>query len=265
MTATPVAIMGGMGRMGATLVRLAGEDPGLKVVGVLERKERLEDLKVACADCLVGSLEGNVLAKIPGAVVIDFTSPESTLKLAETARASGNPLVIGTTGLSAGQQEQLADAARDIPIFWAPNMSVGVNVLLDILPRLSDMLGPAYDIEIVETHHRHKKDAPSGTAVKLSQILCQAREWDPEQAVRACREGIIGARPDQEIGVQTLRGGDVVGEHTVFFFGPGERIEVIHRAHSRETFAQGALRAAKWLAGQGSGKLYTMADMVAAH
>ena len=141
-------------------------------------------------------------------------------------------------------------------------MSVGINVLLQVLPQLTRLLGPAYDLEIAEVHHRLKKDAPSGTAIRLGQCLAQARGQEYEDVARCCREGIVGERIDEEIGVQTLRGGDVVGDHTVFYFGPGERIEVTHRAHSRETFAQGALRAAAWLASQPAGKIYAMEDML---
>ena len=185
-----------------------------------------------------------------------------TASVAQTAADTGNPMVIGTTGLSEGQQEELAAAAARTPLFWAPNMSVGVNVLLELLPQLVRMLGDLYDVELSEIHHKFKKDAPSGTALKLAQVLAEAKGWDLKQVAQYCREGIIGERPKDEIGVQTLRGGDVVGDHTVYFFGPGERIEVTHRAHSRETFAQGALRAAKWIGRQKPGTIYSMADMV---
>jgi 4-hydroxy-tetrahydrodipicolinate reductase len=254
-----VIILGALGRMGSTLCRLASDDPEIILGAVVERSGYDKALDY---DCIVGTDLSEILPKVPGGVIIDFTLPEVTVQTALKAREFGNPAVIGTTGLNADQQKLVAECARDVPLFWAPNMSVGVNVLLKLLPQLVELLGPAYDVEISEIHHRHKKDAPSGTAVKLAQVLAEAKGWEFEKSRRYCRDGIIGERPREEIGVQTLRGGDVVGDHTVFFFGPGERIEVTHRAHSRETFAAGALRAAKWIGRQEPGRLYTMADML---
>lgn len=256
--ATAVIINGAGGRMGQTLVRLAQEDPELQLAGVVEPSRPLSGLS-----CVAGTTLEDVLAKTgKQVVVVDFSAPEASVHLAQVAREAGCPAVIGTTGLSAEQQQALRQAAMDVPLFFAPNMSVGVNALLAILPQLVAKLGPAYDLEIMEIHHHNKKDAPSGTALKLGECIAGARGWTLADKGRMCREGIIGARPADEIGVQTLRGGDVVGDHTVYFFGPGERIEVTHRAHSRETFASGALRAAKWLAGQKPGRLYAMADML---
>lgn len=260
MSACAVVIMGAKGRMGSTLIRLAQEDPELTLAGVVEQQGLEEGLE--SLGCLVNTSLEEILAKISDAVVIDFTHPEVSVATAQAAARTGHRAVIGTTGLTSDQTLQLQEAAGRAPILWAPNMSVGVNVLLQILPQLVAKLGPAYDLEMVELHHKAKKDAPSGTAVKLAQCLAQARGWDFDKAKRYCRDGIIGARPAEEIGVQTIRGGDVVGDHTIYFLGPGERIELTHRAHSRETFAQGALRAAKWLAGQKPGKLYAMADML---
>lgn len=254
-----VIIMGAGGRMGGTLVRLARAGGDFELAGVVERPDRLGEVQsLGCP--AAGNLDA-LLPQAPGAVIIDFTAPEASVDMARTAKRHGNPAVIGTTGLTPEQQEELRFIARDVPLFWSPNMSVGVNVLLKVLPELTRMLGPAYDLEMFEVHHNRKKDAPSGTAIKLAQCLAEARGWDYDKVRNYGREGITGARPVEEIGVQTLRGGDVVGEHTVFFFGPGERVEVTHRAHSRDTFAQGALRAAKWLAGQKPGRLYGMADM----
>ncbi|MEF2145907.1 MAG: 4-hydroxy-tetrahydrodipicolinate reductase [Desulfovibrionaceae bacterium] len=256
---TEVIIMGAKGRMGATLAGLAKADPDLTLAGVTERPGNTGEL--ACLGCPVSEDLSELLKNTPKAVIIDFTAPEASLRMMETAGKHGNPAVIGTTGLDKDQLALLNEAAKTQPLFWAPNMSVGVNVLLKVLPQLVQALGGAYDMEMVETHHKMKKDAPSGTALKLAQCLAEARGWNYDEVKRHCRDGIIGARPKEEIGVQTLRGGDVVGDHTVFFFGPGERIEVTHRAHSRETFAQGALRAAKWLSGQKAGRLYSMQDM----
>lgn len=211
--------------------------------------------------CVASDCLEELLPQVPGAVIIDFTSPESSVAMAKIAAKYGNPAVIGTTGLDAEQQAELAVSAKDVQLFWAPNMSVGVNVLLKVLPALVEALGESYDMEMVETHHKMKKDSPSGTALKLAECLAEARGWKYDDVKKHCRDGIIGERPHNEIGVQTLRGGDVVGDHTMYFFGPGERIEVTHRAHSRETFAAGALRAAKWLAQQKPGELYSMADV----
>ena len=262
MSATQVIIMGAHGRMGATLCKLALEDPDLELAAAVDLSQYQEELsKELSAGCMVAYDVDNVLDNFPNAVVVDFTSPQGTLQVVQAAKKNSNPVVIGTTGLDSNQQSKLSESAEELPLFWAPNMSVGINVLLEILPRLTGMLGELYDVELSEIHHKHKKDAPSGTALKLAQVLSKAKNWELEQVMRPCREGMIGERPKDEIGVQTLRGGDVVGEHTVYFFGPGERIDVTHRAHSRETFAQGALRAAKWLKKQSPGKLYSMADM----
>jgi len=257
--ATDIVILGAKGRMGDTLVNLTLADEQLNLVGACEREGNAGGIDhdgCIASDCL-----DELLPQVPGAVIIDFTAPESSVAMAKIAAKHGNPAVIGTTGLNKEQQAELAEYAKDNPLFWAPNMSVGVNVLLKVLPELVQALGEAYDMEMVETHHKMKKDSPSGTALKLAQCLAEARDWDYDDVKKHCRDGIIGERPHEEIGVQTLRGGDVVGDHTMYFFGPGERIEVTHRAHSRDTFASGALRAAKWVAQQKPGKLYTMTDI----
>ncbi|MBI9081858.1 MAG: 4-hydroxy-tetrahydrodipicolinate reductase [Pseudodesulfovibrio sp.] len=257
--ATNVVILGAKGRMGDTLVNMALADEGLNLVGVCEREGNAGGLDYE--SCISSDCLEDLLPKVPGAVIVDFTSPNSSVSMVEIAAKYGNPVVIGTTGLDKEQQTVLGEFAIKTPVFWAPNMSVGVNMLLKILPELVKALGSDYDMEMVETHHKMKKDSPSGTALKLAQCLAEARGWEYDDVKKHCRDGIIGERPHNEIGVQTLRGGDVVGDHTMYFFGPGERIEVTHRAHSRETFASGALRAAKWLERQKPGKLYSMADI----
>lgn len=262
MSVCDVVIMGALGRMGATLIRLAKADPdNYRLAGALERSGCTAGL--ANYECAVGDDLSVVLAKCPGAVVIDFTAPAASVASAAVAAASGNPMVIGTTGLTPEQTAALAKCAEKTPIFFAPNMSVGLNVLLTVLPDLVRKLGPAYNLEVMEIHHNKKADAPSGTAIKLGQCLAAARGVDYDSVKRHGRDGIIGPRPADEIGVAALRGGDVVGDHTVYFFGPGERIEVTHRVGNRETFAQGALRAAAWIRRQPAGKLYAMADMLA--
>lgn len=256
----PVIIMGAKGRMGSTLVRLATESEHFTLVGVVERAEFSAGLEFL--GCPVATTLAALLPACPGAVVIDFTAPEVSLATARLAATSGNSVVIGTTGLNARQVAELEGLAAKTPIFWSPNMSIGVNALVRILPALERILGEAYDMEITEIHHHHKKDAPSGTAVKLAQVLAQSRGWNLDEVGNYGRQGIVGARPEKELGVHALRGGDVVGDHTVYFFGPGERIEVTHRAHSRENFARGALRAAAWLAGQKPGQLYSMTQLL---
>lgn len=256
----PVIIMGANGRMGSTLVRLAAESDQFALQGVVERAEFSKGLDLL--GCPVAHDLADVLPSCPGAVVIDFTAPEVSLSSARKAAQTGNPIVIGTTGLTADQLAELESLAGTIPVFWSPNMSIGVNALVRVLPMLERILGEAYDMEITEIHHHHKKDAPSGTAVKLAQVLAESRGWKMEDVGNYGRQGIIGARPERELGVHAVRGGDVVGDHTVYFFGPGERVEVSHRAHSRENFARGALRAASWLAGRQPGRLYSMGQLL---
>ena len=246
--------------MGSALCRLARQDRDLQLSGVIEHGDRLEELRGQ--GLRADSDPVKVLRDCPEAVAVDFSHPDATTPLVQAAAESGNPVVIGTTGFDSSQNQVLEEAAKRVPLFMAPNMSVGINVLLEFLPKLASLLGPDYDLEISEIHHRHKKDAPSGTAVKLARTLAELRGWE-EDSLRYARQGMIGERPEREIGVQTLRGGDVVGGHTVYFMGPGERIDVTHRVYSRDTFAQGALRAAKWLRGQSPGRIYSMSDLFA--
>lgn len=260
MNAVNVIIMGAKGRMGSTLVNLALQDPELQLKAVLEAPEYLSELEDL--NCIKGSTLSEVLPQVSDGVIIDFTQPGVTVETVEQACKHQTPVVIGTTALDKEQQENVTRIAKEIPILWAPNMSVGMNALLEFLPKFAQILGDSYDLEISEIHHKHKKDAPSGTAVKMAQHLAESRGWEDKNVLKYSREGIIGERSHEEIGVQTLRGGDVVGEHTMYFFGPGERIDVTHRVYSRDTFAQGALRAAKWLANKEPGKLYSMSDLL---
>ncbi len=257
---TDVVIIGAKGRMGDTLVRCVQQSDVLNLAAVMERsgcEEGLESL-----GCVCGTDAQEVLTKVPGAVVVDFTAPEATLNLLEIASVTGNPVVIGTTGMTNEQIAKVEEFAKKVPVFLAPNMSVGVNVLLKVLPELVRMLGDTYDMEMTEIHHNKKVDSPSGTALKLAQCMAEARGLVYDEVKKHSRDGIIGARTKDELGVMAVRGGDVVGDHTAYFLGPGERIEVTHRAHSRETFAQGALRAARWLSTQKPGKLYDMSDVL---
>jgi 4-hydroxy-tetrahydrodipicolinate reductase len=203
------------------------------------------------------------LAKaLPGVdVVIDFTSHDASARHAEACADRGVALVVGSTGFTPEAKARVAAAARRVPIVLSPNMSVGVNVLFELVRQAAKVLGDAYDVEIVELHHKKKRDAPSGTAVRLGEVAAEALGRDAKDALAFARHGILGERPPWQIGLQTLRGGDVVGEHTVFFCGEGERLELTHRATSRDQFARGAVRAAQWVAGKPPG-LHDMADVL---
>jgi 4-hydroxy-tetrahydrodipicolinate reductase len=250
--------MGAGGRMGSTLVRLVEEAPDLVLAGLTERPERLE----AVARLGRASSEAaDLLAAIPKALILDFSTPAASLDTARKAAEHGACQVIGTTGLSGAQMEELAHLAEKTPLFWSPNMSVGIAALVSILPDLVRFLGTDYDVEIQEIHHSRKKDSPSGTAMHLAEVLARAKGWKLEEAANYHRQGLIGERPEKEIGLQSLRGGDVVGVHSVYFLGTGERLELTHQAQSRENFAAGALRAARWLYAQSPGRLYGMRDL----
>jgi 4-hydroxy-tetrahydrodipicolinate reductase len=254
-----VVVAGVAGRMGSTLVRLIALTPGLRVCGGTERAGSHMLGKDGGGFTVVEDL-GEAIRAGQGQVAIDFTSPDAAVAHARACAEAGAALVIGTTGLSAEAQEALRVASQRVPIVQSPNMSVGVNVMFKVAAQLARVLGPSFDVEIVETHHRMKKDAPSGTALKLAEEVAGALGRGSD-AFRFERHGQVGERPRPEIGLQALRGGDVVGDHTVFFFGDGERLELTHRASSRDQFAQGALRAAAWVAGKPPGR-YDMADVL---
>lgn len=194
-------------------------------------------------------------------VLIDFSHPNATEEMCRTAVGAAKPLVIGTTGHSVVQRASIEKASKSIAIVFSPNFSVGVNTLFWLTRKAAEMLGQDFDLEVVESHHRLKKDAPSGTAKKLAEILCEVRRLEYAKNVSHGREGLVGERPDAEIGVHSIRGGDVVGDHTVMFVGHGERLELVHKATSRDAFANGALRAANWVIGCPPG-LYTMEDVI---
>jgi 4-hydroxy-tetrahydrodipicolinate reductase len=245
--------------MGSALVRLVREAPDLTLAGVTERPERLEEV----ASLAWASSEAEeLLAVIPKALILDFTTPEASLATAEKAAAHGACQVIGSTGLSGEHKRELAHLAEKTPLFWSPNMSVGIAALAAVLPDLVRLLGDGFDMEVQEIHHARKKDAPSGTALRLAEILAGARGWDLDASARYHRQGITGERPSPEIGIQSLRGGDVAGVHTVYFLGSGERLELTHQAQSRDNFAAGALRAGRWLYDRAPGRLYGMEDML---
>lgn len=260
--ALSIIVMGAAGRMGSTIARLVQEADDLVLAAVLERPEsedRLAGFKASGVQ--VSDDIAKVLPTCPGAVVIDFTAPEATMITARAAAAAGNPVIIGTTGFSDEQLAELDGLAAHSLIFRSANMSVGINVIMDILPRLAALLGDAYDVEMMEIHHNKKKDAPSGTALLLAEPLLKAKGLTRAD-INTNRFDVREPRKHAEIGIQSLRGGDVVGVHTVYFMGPGERIEITHQAHSRENFANGALRAARWLASQQPGRVYNMQDVL---
>jgi 4-hydroxy-tetrahydrodipicolinate reductase len=263
---TKVVVTGAAGRMGTQIVRLVKATEGLVLHGAVERpgsgaagKDAGALAGLEAAGVTVGE---DLAAALRGAdVVVDFTSHEASARHAELCAEHGVALVIGSTGFTPEAKARVAAAARRVPVVLSPNMSVGVNVLFDLVRQAAAVLGEAYDVEIVELHHKRKRDAPSGTAVRLGEVAAEALGRKPADALAFSRHGILGERPPWQIGVQTLRGGDVVGEHTVYFCGDGERLELTHRATSREQFARGAIRAAAWLPGRAPG-VYEMADVL---
>ncbi len=261
-----VIVAGAGGRMGGRLVSLVKESSGLQLVGALERKGHpavgsdAGDI-AGCGRTGVAITEDLAATADRADVLIDFTAPAATLAHLRVMAARSKAMVIGTTGLSSAQLTELKTAAKTIPCVFSPNMSVGINVVLKVLAEMARTFGEDYDIEVTEAHHRLKKDAPSGTALKIAQVLADATGRDLDKVAAYGRKGMIGERPRGEIGIQVIRAGDIVGDHTVLFGGPGERIEVTHRAHSRDTFARGALRAAQWVVMQKPG-LYDMHDVL---
>jgi len=255
---TRVAVTGAAGRMGGRIITLVTEAAGLKVTGAVEASghPRIGEDAGYVAGCgdlgvkISGSLE-EALANAD--VLIDFTFPEVTLANIKVCAALGKKLVVGSTGFTPAQREELFSYTDRVPLVFAPNMSVGVNVCFKILGEIARTLGEGFDVEIVELHHNKKKDSPSGTAVKMGEIVADALGRDYNKVANFHREGMCGERNHEEIGMQTVRGGDIVGEHTVYFVGMGERIELTHRAMSRDMFARGAVRAAGWIGNQQPG------------
>jgi 4-hydroxy-tetrahydrodipicolinate reductase len=252
--------------MGRRIVDILIETEGADVTGATERPGH-DIIGMDIGDYLglgkKGAAIADNLASVAGAgdVVIDFTLPDVSAMHIMAAVDAGKAMVIGTTGFDEKGLAQISEASSKIPIVFAPNMSVGVNLLLKVLHDIASVLDEDYDIDIVETHHRHKKDAPSGTALKMAQVVAAGRGRDLDEVGVFTRHGIIGERKRGEIGVQTLRIGDVVGEHTVIFGTMGERIEITHKASSRDVFARGAVKAALWVAGMKPG-LYNMHDVL---
>ena len=266
-----IAVAGAAGRMGQMLIREIARTEGCTLAGALEGAGNNAIGREAGEVAGVGnshrSLKGVKIVSDPAAAIggadalIDFTMAAATVEHARAAAAKGVAMVIGTTGLDPQQTAAIHDAARKTPILWAANMSLGINILLALVEKTASMLDPAYDIEVVEMHHRHKIDAPSGTALALGRAAAAGRLVKLEDVWRKSRDGHTGARPSGEIGFATLRGGEEVGVHTVMFAAAGERLELNHRAFSRETYASGAVRSALWLQGKTPG-LYGMKDVL---
>jgi len=261
-----VTICGAAGRMGRTLVEMALADSGISLGGAIEAPGNA--LLGADAGALAGcgasgvTLECEIEPALAASdVVIDFTRPLPTLEHAAACAVAGIPIVIGTTGFDAAQRRALDATAARIPMVLAPNMSVGVNLCFKLVETATRVLGEAVDIEIIEAHHRHKVDAPSGTAVRLGEIAAAARGQPLADCAVYAREGHTGPRPAGAIGFATVRAGDIVGEHTVMYAGEGERVEITHRAASRANFANGAFRAARWVLGRAPGR-YDMQDVL---
>lgn len=243
MTTIRFAIAGAGGRMGKMLIESVQAAPDAELAAAFDIDDDV-DAALANADCL-----------------IDFTRPEGTLKHLEICRRHGVHAVIGTTGFTAEQKQQIEAFSRDIPIVFAPNMAVGVNAVFKLLDVAARILNEGYDIEVIEAHHRHKVDAPSGTALRMGEVVATALGRDLKDCAVYGREGHTGERPATQIGFSTIRGGDIVGDHTVLFAGTGERIEITHKSASRMSYALGSLRAARFLRGKQNG-LFDMQDVL---
>ena len=264
-----VAVIGAAGRMGKILVEASVLAEGVQFsAAIVSPNSSLVGVDVGelAGVGKQGVLAANSIDAVADQfdVLIDFTSPELTMQNVESCKRLGKKMVIGTTGLNDEQKVQLDDAAKDIAIVFAPNMSVGVNLTFKLLEMAAKVLGDDVDIEIVEAHHRHKKDAPSGTALKMGEVVAETLGRDLKTCAVYGREGMTGERERETIGFETIRAGDIVGDHTVMFAGLGERVEITHKASSRMTFAKGAVRASSWLASHDKG-LFDMQDVLDLH
>jgi 4-hydroxy-tetrahydrodipicolinate reductase len=261
-----IAVCGAAGRMGGRIIAAIKEAEGVDLSGALEHPGHpmvgMDAGMLAGVGTLHVMISDDLNAVVMGCdVLIDFTNPKVSLKNLEVCGLFGKAIVIGSTGFSPEERALAKELAREIPCVLAPNMSVGVNVCFKILKDVAKTLGDDFDVEIVELHHNKKKDAPSGTAVRMGEVVAEALGRDYNKVANYHREGICGERTREEIGMQTVRGGDIVGEHTVYFIGMGERIEISHRAMTRDMFSRGSVRAAKWVKGKSPG-IYDMQDVL---
>lgn len=261
-----VIVTGAAGRMGSRIINAIVERKDIGLAGAVEREghpslghDAGEVAGTGPTGLKIGDAIEDYIEKAD--VVIDFTTPHAALLTLEKVCNKGKAMVIGTTGFSKEGEDRIRDISNKIPCVYSPNMGVGINLIFKIIQDIAKVTGDEYDVEIVETHHRHKKDAPSGTAMRMAQILADTLGRDLSEVGKFSRHGLIGERDKKEIGIQSIRAGDIVGDHTVMFGGIGERIEITHRAHSRDNFARGAVRAAIWVAKQKPG-LYDMMDVI---
>jgi 4-hydroxy-tetrahydrodipicolinate reductase len=268
MAREPISLIvcGAAGRMGRRIIALASEDARFRVVGAVEAPGSSAlgtDAGTNAGVAKLGIAIGSDLraALSPGSVIVDFTSAEASLAHLAAAASAKNAIVVGSTGFTPEQRAKADSLARSMPTLLAPNMSLGVNVLLGLVEDAARRLGPDFDCEIFEVHHNRKKDAPSGTALALAEAAARGAGLDSRKALLTARDGLVGERPKKEIGVFGLRGGDAAGDHTVMLIGTGERLELTHRAASRDCLVTGALRAAAWIAEKPDG-LYSMRDVV---
>jgi 4-hydroxy-tetrahydrodipicolinate reductase len=257
-------VVGAAGRMGGRIIHVLQEYPSMKLLRAIDRPDHPfigRDIgEIVGLGKLGIPLEGE-LRKRGGDVIINFSSPQASLESMQFAHEAGLAIVIGTTGLSPEQMGKVRELSKGVRCVMAPNLSVGMNVMFRIVQEIVQVLGPEYDVEILEAHHRLKKDSPSGTAVRLGELIAQAIGRDFGKVGVYGRKGMVGERTKEEIGMQVIRAGDIIGEHTVLFGGIGERLEVTHRAQSRDNFARGAIRAALWVMNQPNG-LYDMQDVL---
>jgi len=263
---TKVIVAGAAGRMGRRIIDMVIRSEEVDLAGAFEHPDSPAVGEDAGRIAGAGEAGVTIAASLKdiidsGDVVIDFTSPQATLENIRAISRGGLAVVIGTTGISGNILAEVRALAKGMRCVLAPNMSIGMNVMFKIAGQMAGILGDDFDIEVLEAHHRHKKDAPSGTALRLGQILAGSVNRDLDKVAVYERKGIIGERTDQEIGMQTLRAGDITGDHMVMFAGSGERLELIHRAHSRDNFAGGAVKAAAWIVKQPVG-IYDMQDVL---
>jgi 4-hydroxy-tetrahydrodipicolinate reductase len=261
-----LTVCGAAGRMGSRIIALLKDYPEIKLVGAVESKDNPRLGNDAGVVAGIGQLGIKIVDDIEKVIdntdiAVNFTNPEATIEHLKIVKEYKKSIVIGTTGFDNNQISLIQETSKEIPIVLSPNMSIGVNLLFKILKDVAKVLGDDYDVEIIEVHHRMKKDAPSGTAIKMAKVISEALGRNFDEVAVYARKGIIGERTKKEIGIQTVRAGDIVGEHTVIFGGLGERIEIVHKASSRDTFAMGALKAVLWLYGKPAG-LYDMGDVL---
>lgn len=263
---TSIAVCGAAGRMGKTILEVCHEDEEIEIAAAIEHSESPALGSDAGVIAGIGNIDVRIIDDVSSAadkfdVLIDFTLAHAVLENLEKCRTAGRRMVIGTTGLDDEQKLKIRSASEEIAIVFAPNMSIGVNLCFKLVEIAAKVIGDSTDIEIIEAHHNQKKDAPSGTAVRMGEIIAEVLDRDLARVAVYGREGHTGVRDKQSIGFETIRAGDIVGDHTVMFAGTGERVEVVHKASSRRTFANGAVRAAKWLMTRETG-LYDMQDVL---